>query len=172
MILPWLPSIAIRSPACSTRSPIRTSPAARSTSHGSRARDRRAAHAAGDQRGMAGLAALAREDPAGGVEAGDVVGLGEGAHEDHVAALGGGRDGVAGAQHDLALRGARGGGDAGREHLVVGGGVEGRVQQRVQGGGVDRQDRRLAVEQPLGDGVDGEAHRGLRGRFALRVWSM
>ncbi len=49
--------------------------------------DRRAAHAARDERGVARLAALAREDAARGVEAGDVVGLGERAHEDHVASL-------------------------------------------------------------------------------------
>ena len=51
--------------------------------------DRRAAHPARDERGVRGLAALGGEDAARGVEAGDVVGLGERAHEDHVAAVGG-----------------------------------------------------------------------------------
>ena len=50
-----------------------------------------AAHAAGDQRRVRGLAALAGEDALGRVEAGDVVGLGERAHEDDVAPLGRGR---------------------------------------------------------------------------------
>ena len=40
--------------------------------------------------------------------------------------------------------------------------VERRVQQRVQRPGVDRQHRRLAIEQPLRDGVHGEADRRLR----------
>ena len=47
--------------------------------------DGRAAHAARDERGVRRLAALGGEDALGGVEAGDVVGLGERAHEDHVA---------------------------------------------------------------------------------------
>ena len=46
------------------------------------------AHAARDERRVAGLAALGGEDPARGVEAGDVLGLGERAHEDDVAAGG------------------------------------------------------------------------------------
>ena len=48
------------------------------------ARDRGAAHAARHERGVRGLAALGGEDAARGVEAGDVVGLGERAHEDDV----------------------------------------------------------------------------------------
>ena len=53
-----------------------------------RAGDRRAAHAPRDQRRMRRLAALGGEDSLGGVEAGDVVGLGERPHEDHVGAVG------------------------------------------------------------------------------------
>ena len=124
--------------------------------------DRGAAHAARDERRVRGLAALGGEDAARGVEAGDVVGLGERAHEDHVARLGGGGDRLVGGEHDLALGRARRGGDAAREHLEARLGVEGRVQQRVERAGVDRGERALAREQALVDGVDGEADRGLR----------
>ena len=54
--------------------------------------DRRPAHPARDQRRVRGLAALRGQDPARGVEAGDVVGLGVRPHQDHVAALAGGLD--------------------------------------------------------------------------------
>ena len=50
------------------------------------ARDAGPPHPARDQGRVRGLAALRGEHPAGGVEAGDVVGLGEPAHEDHVLA--------------------------------------------------------------------------------------
>ena len=72
---------------------------------------RRAAHArpphpAGHECGVAGLAALAREDPARGVEAGHVVGLGERAHQHDVAAVVCSGHGIPGGEHDLALGGA------------------------------------------------------------------
>ena len=54
-----------------------------------------AAHAARDERRVRRLAALGGQDALGGVEAGDVVGLGERPHEDDRAARLGGRDGVA-----------------------------------------------------------------------------
>ena len=65
--------------------------------------DARDAHAAGDERGVAGLAAEAGEDALGGVEAGDVVGVGVRADEHDVAALGGGVDRLLGGEDDLAL---------------------------------------------------------------------
>ncbi len=52
-----------------------------------RADDRGAAHPARDQRGVRGLAALAGQDPASGVEPGDVLGVGERPDQDHVPAL-------------------------------------------------------------------------------------
>ena len=100
--------------------------------------DRGAAHATGDQRRVRGLAALGGEDSACGVEARDVVGLGERAREDHVATLGRGRDRLLGGEHDLALGGAGRSGHAAREHLEARVGVERRVQQRVERAGVDR----------------------------------
>ena len=50
--------------------------------------DARPPHPPRDQRRVRRLASLRGEDPAGGVEAGDVVGLGERADEDHVLAVG------------------------------------------------------------------------------------
>ncbi len=111
---------------------------------------------------MAGLAALGGEDPARGVESGDVLGLGERAHEDHVTARGLGVHGVLRAEHDLALRGARRGGDALCEHRVLDHRVERRVQQRVELLAVDRRDRLGLGQQALLDDVAGKAHRGLR----------
>ena len=125
------------------------------------------AHAAGDQRRVRGLAALRGEDADRGVEAGDVVGLGEGAGEDHVAPLGGGLDRDRGGEDDLPLRRPGRGGDAGGDDLVGRVGVEGRVEQRVEGLGVDRHQRRVALQQALRHRVDGEPHRRLR--RALRV---
>ena len=54
-----------------------------------------------------------------------------------------------------------------REHVELRVRVEGGMEQRVELPGVDRRQRRPAVEQPFADRVDGEAHSGLRG--ALRV---
>ncbi len=135
--------------------------------HGCGSCDRGTAHAAGDERRVAGLAALAGEDPARRKEAGDVVRLGERAHEDHVAPLGRGAHRVGCAQRDLALGCAWRSGDAGGDHLVVGARVERRVQQRVERRGVDRGDRLLAIEQTLGHSIHCKAHSRLRG--TLRV---
>ena len=132
MTRPRLPSIAITSPSDSSVSPAFTVFVLEVDVELARARHARLAHAAGDERRVAGLAALGREDALGGVEAADVVGLGERAHEDHVAAVLGGLDGVVGGEDDLALGGARRGGDALGDHVEVGVGVESRVQQRVE----------------------------------------
>jgi len=137
-----------------------------------RAGDRGHADAARHERGVAGLPSLGGQYADGGVEAGDVVGLGGWPCQDDVASCGGGGDGIAGQEDDLALGGARRGSDACGQHVVARSRVEGRMQQRVEMLGVDRRDRLRFVEQPLVDGVHGEAHRGLAGRFALRVWSM
>ncbi len=66
-------------------SPTRISVDARSISSAEAPHHDGTAHAARHQGGMRRLAALGGEDPARGVEAGDVVGLGERPHEDHVA---------------------------------------------------------------------------------------
>ena len=116
---PVLPSIAIRSPSDSSVPPTRSRLACRSISSSPAP----ATHGLPIPRatsGVAGLAALAREDALRGVEAGDVVGLGERPHEDHVAAVRRGGDGVLGGEHDLALRGARRARHALGEHVELG----------------------------------------------------
>ena len=93
MIAPVVPSIAIRSPSRSTRVADADLAGVQVDVELARAGDRRPAHAARHERGVRGLAALGGEDALGGVEAGDVVGLGERAHEDHVAPVRGGGHG-------------------------------------------------------------------------------
>ena len=140
---PVPPSMAIRSPAAIDHVADADRARAQIDLQLAGADDRGAAHAAGDERRVRRLAALGREDPARGVEAGDVVGLGERAHEDDVARLRGGGDRLLGGEDDLALGRARRGGDAAGEHLEARLRVEGRVQQRVERAGVDRGERLL-----------------------------
>ena len=130
--------------------------------HVARAGHGRPAHAARHQGGVRGLAALGGQDALRGVEARDVVGLGEGPDQhDGLARLGGG-DGLLGREDDGALGRARRGGDAAGDDLVARGGVEGGVQQGVQRAGVDRGDRLGRREQTLRHRVDGEADGRLR----------
>jgi hypothetical protein len=72
-----------------------------------------------------------------------------------------------GGEHDLALRRARRRRDTLARTPNSASGFERRVQQRVEGLGVDRRDRLALVEQPLVHRVAGEPHRGLCG--PLRV---
>jgi hypothetical protein len=72
-----------------------------------RARDRRAPHAARDERRVRGLPALRGEDAPRGVEAGHVVGLRERADQDDGLPLRRGRDRLLGGEDDRALGGAR-----------------------------------------------------------------
>ena len=127
------------------------------------------AHAARDERRVRGLAALAGEDALRRVEAGDVVGLGERAHEDHVAPVGRRRDRLGGGEDDRALGGARRRRHAARRaprKLGAAGRRSGAAARRAS----RRRSSRSAssrVEQPLADGVDREAHRGLRGALGV-----
>jgi hypothetical protein len=124
----------------------------------SRARHARLAHSPSHQRGVARLAALRGEDPPGRVEANHIIGLGELAHQDHVAAVPGRLHGVVGREHDLALRRSRRGGEPLGQHVELRVGGEARMQQGVELSCVDGADGGLAVEQPLLHGVDREAH--------------
>ena len=121
------------------------------------------AHAPGDQRRVRGLAALGGEDSPRGVKAGDVLSLGEPSHEDHVVARLRPLHGLVGGEHHRALRRARRGRHPPGELGVLVVRVERGVQERLQRPGVDRRDRRLAVEQPLVNRVAREPHRGLGG---------
>ena len=72
-----------------------------------RARHRRTTHATGDQRRVRGLAALGGEDPGGGEEPRDVIGLRERPHENHSGSVRRLLDRLLGREHNRALRGAR-----------------------------------------------------------------
>ena len=155
------------------RSPTRISRAREVDVELAGADHRGAAHAARDERGVRGLAALGGEDAARGVEAGDVVGLGERAHEDDVAALRGGRDRLLGGEHDLALGRAGRGGDAAREHL------EARRRGRTSGAAARRARRRRSsriacarVSRPSSTASTAKRTAAWAGRLALRVCSM
>ena len=97
------------------------------------------------------------------MKSGDVVGLGEGAHQDHVLTVGGAAHGLRRAEHDRALGGSGRRRDAGGQHLEVVGGIEDRMKQRLERLGIDRQQCLLAGQQALLHGVDGEADGGLGG---------
>ena len=87
------------------------------------------------------------------------------------ALLGGFR--VVGVEDDLAGRGARRGRQAARHDLALGLGIDGRVQQLVEGGGVDAADRLVLRDQPLVGKVDGDAERSACAvRLPLRVCSI
>ena len=72
------------------------------------------------------------------------------------------RHGLRGREHDRALRGARRGGHALGQDVVLGVAGDRRMEQGVEPAGLDRAQRPRLVEQPLLHGVDREAHRGLR----------
>ena len=76
--------------------------------------------------------------------------------------VGGSGDRLGRAEHDLPRGGPRRGRHAAREHRVALACVERRMQQGVERSCVDRLERLRRRQQPLGHGVDGEPHRGLR----------
>ena len=110
---------------------------------------------------MRGLAPLGGEDPLRSVKSGDVVGLGEWAHQDHVLTLSGAAHRLRSAQHDRAFGGARRRRHARRQYLEVVSGIEDRMKQGLERLGIDRQQCLLAGQQALLHGVDGEADGGL-----------
>ena len=78
-----------------------------------------------------------------------------------------GGDGVGRSEDDRALRGTWRCADPAGEDVDRVGRVERRVQERVEPGGVNRGDRRRAVEQTLVHGVHGEPHGGLGRAFGV-----
>ena len=134
---------------------------------GARARNAGLAHAARHDGRMGRHAAACRQDAFGGVHAVDVLGRGLGPHQDGLAAGRLGVLGVFGGENDLALRGARRGRKTGRHETAGGLGVERRVQQLVEGRGVDPSDRLFACDQPLVGHVDGDLERRLGGALAV-----
>ena len=171
---PVVPSIAIRSPARSIVSPTRTVSARRGRS---RARTRRTRTGRPIPRATSAaceaLPPSRGEDPPRGVEAGDVVGLGERPHEDDVAARRCRLDRLRGGEDDLALRRARRRAHAAREHGVLG------VAGRTSGAAARRGRRRRSsaaprsrVSRPSSTASTAKRTAACAGRFALRVCSM
>ena len=143
--VPAAPSMVITSPSA-TRTPLAVKRLLGvGDDHLAGAADAGLAHAARDHGGVAGHAAARGQDALGGVHAVDVLGRGLDPHQDH--GLAGGRHllGMVGAEHDLAGRRARRGRQALGDDLALGLGVERRVQQLVERGGIDAQDRLLAA---------------------------
>ena len=111
----------------------------------------------------------ARSAPLGRVEAPDVVGRGEFAHQDDVVAGLGTLFGFLGREHDRALRSAGRGGDGPRQLGVGLLRVECRVEECVQRARVDRREGLLPAEQALADRVEAKRTAACAGRLALRV---
>ena len=130
------------------------------------AADAGGAHAAGDDGGVARLAAVARKDALGGNHAGQVVGVGLPANEDAVATLGSGCDGIGRGEHDLAHSGARGGVETLGKQVVLGGLVELGVQELVELSGIDALERLFLRDEALVHHVDGDLEGGGGGALA------
>ena len=123
--------------------------------------DARPSHAAGDHRGMAGHAAAGRQHAGGGMHAVDILGAGLGADQDHLLALGGAVLGLIGAEDGAAGRRPWRGRQAAGDDLARGLGIEGRMQELVEGGGLDARDGLALVDQPLVHHIDGDLERRL-----------
>ena len=133
---------------------------------GADAADAGLAHAARDDRRVAGHAAARRQDAFGRMHAVDVLGARLDAHEDDLAALPLRFLSLVGGKDDLAGRRPRGGRQAGADDPALGARVDGRVQQLVERGRVDAAHRLLAGDKPLAHHLDGDPQRRLRGALA------
>ena len=116
---------------------------------------------------MAGHAAARGQDAGGGMHAVDVLGAGLDAHQDDLAPVRLQRLGLVGVEHDLAGRGARAR-PAGRVPCTSRSalGIDRRVQQLIERGGIDAGDRLRLVDQAFRDHVDGDLERRLGGALA------
>ena len=128
--------------------------------------DARLAHAARHHGGVRGHAAARGEDPFGRVHAVDVLGAGLDPHQDDALALRLERLGVVGREHDLARGRAGRGRKPGGDHLALGVGIDGRVQQLVERGRVDAGHRFLAADQAFIRQLDRDLERRLGGALA------
>jgi hypothetical protein len=97
----------------------------------------------------------------GGVHAVDILGAGLGADQDHLLALGGAVLGLIGAEDSTAGRRPGRGRQAAGDDLARGLGIEGRMQELVEGGGLDARDGQALVDQPLIHHIDGDLERRL-----------
>ena len=120
------------------------------------------AHAAGDHGGVARLAAMAGEDALRHRHALQVIGIGLPAHQDDAAPLLDRGHRVVGGEHDLAHRGAGARIEAASQHVVGRRGIELRMQQLVELGGIDARHGLLARDEALVHHIDGDLE-GRRG---------
>mmetsp|Transcript_22629 Transcript_22629/g.70837 ORF Transcript_22629/g.70837 Transcript_22629/m.70837 type:complete len:790 (-) Transcript_22629:118-2487(-) len=134
-----------------------------------RAADADLAHLPGDERGVRGDAAARREDALGGDHAAQVLGRRLDPTEHGLLALALQRLGAEGRESDVARRGARACGQAGREGGRVADGVarEGRGQQAGDGVGRDAAEGGLLVDEARVDHLVGDADRGEAGALAV-----
>ena len=123
-------------------------------------------HAAGDDGGVARLAAMARQDALGGNHAFQVVGVGLPTDQNDLVALVRARDGVIAREHDLAHGGTGAGVKAARKRFVLLRGIELRVQELVELSGVDAAHGLLTGDEPLLDHLDGNTQSGGCGTLA------
>ena len=127
------------------------------------------AHAAGHNGRMAGLAAADGQDALAVLHALDILGAGFQANQNHLFALPAMGDGVLGGEDDMA------GGRAGRSgdalahglRLLQGGGVEGGMQQHIQGFRVDLHQRFFLGDHALVDQIAGDLDGGGGGALAV-----
>ena len=115
---------------------------------------------------MRGLAAARGEHAFGGDHAGQVVRVGFAAHEDGLDALAGGFDGLRVVEGDLADGGARGGGHAASDELLVGLGVELREHQLGELVAGDATQGLVAGNELFAQKLGGDAERGGGGALA------
>ena len=119
MTSPMKPSIEIQSPSLTVVSSTEKLRARHVDVEHAAADDADLAHLPGDQRRVAGHAALRGEDALGGVHAADVFGAREVAHQQHLLAALGPGDRVGGAEDDPAGGGAGAGRQAAGQGLAA-----------------------------------------------------
>ena len=124
------------------------------------------AHAAGDNSCVARLAAVRRENALSGVHARQIVRIGLPANENDLATLGLGSHGIGRGEDDFAHRGTRAGVEPLGDHVVLHLLVELRMQQLVELGRIDTQDRFLRADHVFVDHVDRDLQGSARGALA------
>ena len=96
----------------------------------------------------------------------DVLRRGLDPHQDDLAAVGLQLGGFIRREHDLARGRARRRRQAGGDHVALGVGIDGRVQQLVERSGIDPRHRIVLADQPFAGEFDGDAQRRLGGALA------
>ena len=133
---------------------------------GAAAGDAGLAHAARDHRGVRGHAAARGQNAFGGVHAVNVFRAGLDPHQNDLAAVGLQLGGFIGREHDFAGGSTRRSRQAGRDDVALGAGIDGRMQQLVERGGIDPRHRFLLRDQAFIGEFDGDAQRGFRRALA------